>query len=1078
MGNVHRATLREGGAEVAIKVLRKDLAENPDVVARFVGERQALKATNHPNVVKVHDLIVDDDLGIVMEYIAGGTLADSLARHENGAAAALRLGAAIASGLAAVHRSGVAHRDLKPANILCYRTADGIVPKLTDFGVARLISKATTMTSQVIGTPTYMAPEQAVKKPDDPGDRHAQALAGDVYSFGAVLFEMLTGRPPYEEDNAVALVMAHTQAPIPTVEGAPDGVSDLLTRMMAKEWRDRPTDLDEIASLLEGFGGQVTPGARPTAGDTTGTVLEPTPSPETPVDGTIIRPREEAGHLIPDPPAPSPDPSDVTGAKAGHDEGGRDRRKLLIAAVVAVIALIAGLFAFPPGGDGESEVEAVSPEYAFAPSRVGDAGIATRNYQFTSVEGDEVSVTVTIVNDGDEPLTAEHLEIIPKSIAEHVDDITFDPEPDEIVDPDPKVLFFITDLQPGGSFIITYSAAVEALGDDLARLEAFADDQRDAEADHRAETGEPEPEALISELAISADSTVLEVGNEIVLVLSGTTTEGEPADDTLLTGISWSSSAEDIAAVDSTGKVKAIRAGTVEIMVQSGDITATIALTVETPPEDDDDGSELADDATTTTEQVTTTVAPTTTQAGATTTTSTTSTTTTTTLPDPDPPSRVTGVSASAGNEEATVDWSAPGTNGAPITEYQVRSSSGSTQNASGSTTSLNFTGLTNGSSYSFQVRARNTAGWGPWSNSSTSVTPSSVPLAPAAPGATRGSAEVALTWAAPDDGGLPITEYRIESDIAAGEKVDGGSPYTWTGLTNGTAYSFRVRACNANGCGSWSPWSAAATPSTIPGVPGIGSASRGNASASVSWSAPASNGGSPLTTYEIDSDVAPGTNSTLSSPYSWTGLSNGTAYRFRVRACNVNGCSAYSGWTSAVTPSTTPATVGKPSVSAGNARVTVSWSTPNDGGASLTGYEIDSDNASGTRSDGASPYAWTGLSNGTSYRFRVRACNTNGCGSWSSWSNAATPVAPRVISLTRGSPINGGYWYNVSLSGFTPNSSVTVACHDSVDSNFWTQSISINGSGNGGDSTLCWSADGPSHWVTGGGVTSNTVNW
>jgi serine/threonine-protein kinase len=192
VGRVYHAYQRDGGPDVAVKLLRDELTEQPEVVARFVRERQLLRLVDHPNVVRVHDLVVDGDrLGIVMDLVSGGDLRRAFPA-ECRPAQATGLVAQIADALACVHAAGVVHRDVKPENVLVEIGDDGqLRARLTDFGVSRLVGGTMTRVTSLIGTPGYLAPEVG-------GGGRAEAAA-DIYALGVMLFELCTGRPPSAE---------------------------------------------------------------------------------------------------------------------------------------------------------------------------------------------------------------------------------------------------------------------------------------------------------------------------------------------------------------------------------------------------------------------------------------------------------------------------------------------------------------------------------------------------------------------------------------------------------------------------------------------------------------------------------------------------------------------------------------------------------------------------------------------------------------------------------------------------------------------------------------------------------------
>lgn len=200
-GTVWRARQREtAGAEaavagqpgetVAIKVLKEELANDADVVMRFLRERSVLLRLTHPNIVRTRDLVVEGELlALVMDLVEGPDLHRYL--RENGPfspVGAALLTAQIADALAASHADGVVHRDLKPANVLLKQDTGEMYPMLTDFGIARLAdSPGLTRTHEFVGTPAYVAPESAEGRP--------QTSAVDIYGAGILLYELVTGRP-------------------------------------------------------------------------------------------------------------------------------------------------------------------------------------------------------------------------------------------------------------------------------------------------------------------------------------------------------------------------------------------------------------------------------------------------------------------------------------------------------------------------------------------------------------------------------------------------------------------------------------------------------------------------------------------------------------------------------------------------------------------------------------------------------------------------------------------------------------------------------------------------------------------
>jgi uncharacterized protein (TIGR02145 family) len=258
------------------------------------------------------------------------------------------------------------------------------------------------------------------------------------------------------------------------------------------------------------------------------------------------------------------------------------------------------------------------------------------------------------------------------------------------------------------------------------------------------------------------------------------------------------------------------------------------------------------------------------------------------TLTVPDAPTIGT---ATGGNAQASVTFTAPASNGgSAITGYTLTSNPGSFI-ANGTASPITITGLTNGTAYTFTVTATNAIGTSLASSASNPVTPSTIPGPPTIGTATKGNAQASVTFSSPlSNGGSVITGYIATSNPEGLSGSGISSPITVTGLTNGIAYTFSVAAVNANGTGTSSASSNSVIPSTVPGAPVIGTATPGNAQASVSFTAPASDGGSAITGYTVTSSPGGITRSGSVSPVVVNGLSNGTGYTFTVTATNVNG--------------------------------------------------------------------------------------------------------------------------------------------------------------------------------------------
>ena len=349
-------------------------------------------------------------------------------------------------------------------------------------------------------------------------------------------------------------------------------------------------------------------------------------------------------------------------------------------------------------------------------------------------------------------------------------------------------------------------------------------------------------------------------------------------------------------------------------------------------------------------------------------------------------PSAPGAPSVSPGNGQVTISWSAPANGGAIITKYEVfqnNVSIGTTSN-----TSLIRTGLSNGTSYSYSVRAYNAAGWGSQS-ASTSATPrANAPSAPNAPSVSPGNGQVTISWSAPANNGATITSYEVfQNGVSIGTTAS--TSMTKTGLANGASYSYTVRAYNTAGWGNQST-ATIAVPRTVPSTPGAPTVSPGNGQVAISWTAPAANGAA-ITNYEVfQNGVSIGTTTSLSMTK--TGLSNGTSYSYTVRAYNAAGWGATSASTGGI-PRTVPSAPNAPSVMPGNGQVTISWAAPAANGAAITNYEVFQNGVSIGMTTSLSMVK-SSLSNGTNYSYTVRAYNAVGWGNQS----AATGAIPRTV--------------------------------------------------------------------------------
>ncbi|MFI9322318.1 protein kinase [Kitasatospora aureofaciens] len=277
----------EPGQQVAIKVLREELAADPDVVMRFLRERSLLLRLSHPNIVRVRDLVVEGELlALVMDLVEGPDLARYLrANGPFSPIAGALLMAQVADALAASHADGIVHRDLKPANVLLASTVvqgiEQMHPMLTDFGIARLAdSPGVTRTHEFVGTPAYVAPESAEGRP--------QTSAVDVYGAGIMLYELVTGRQPFQGDSALAVLQAHLAQEPQRPSTMPEPLWTVIERCLRKDPAQRPS-ATALARALRVVAAGVGVHASPAAVDealAVGALLLPDPQP-TAVPGVV-----------------------------------------------------------------------------------------------------------------------------------------------------------------------------------------------------------------------------------------------------------------------------------------------------------------------------------------------------------------------------------------------------------------------------------------------------------------------------------------------------------------------------------------------------------------------------------------------------------------------------------------------------------------------------------------------------------------------------------------------------------------------------------------------------------------------
>lgn len=350
MGQVWRGRDRDGH-QLAFKLLRPELTEDPKVVQRFVQERSILTSIEHPNVVSMRDLVVEGDtLAIVMDLVDGGDLRALLSGARTlPPALVAELGAGIAAGLAAVHAAGVIHRDVKPENVLIDAAVNPGRPRLTDFGIAKFVQQEGTngRSTMLVGTPQYIAPELI--------DGQEPTASTDLYALGIMLYELVCGVTPFAGGSTLAVLRSHAERSPGRPAGVPDSLWDLISWLLGKHPAARPQSASQVATLLDALVPELT--GIP-ALEALSEPPEPEPSVHTQLTEATTRP------LTASPAVVALSQQEVH----GHDPAPRRvfsgrRRVVLAGALAGVLLLAGGGFAAAKliGGTGQSESSLRSP---------------------------------------------------------------------------------------------------------------------------------------------------------------------------------------------------------------------------------------------------------------------------------------------------------------------------------------------------------------------------------------------------------------------------------------------------------------------------------------------------------------------------------------------------------------------------------------------------------------------------------------------------------------------------------------------------------------------------------------------
>ncbi len=370
MGAVYSARHPLIGKKAAIKVISPALCADPAAVERFVQEARSVNQIGHPNIVDVFSFgeLPDKRAYFVMEWLAGESLGDRMARERLSPAEAVEILDQVCEGLEAAHETGIIHRDLKPDNVflMAVRSSQRQIVKLLDFGIAKLAGSGDvriqrTRTGVMMGTPGYISPEQARGRNVD----HRT----DVYALGAMAFEMLCGRLPFDADNAMDIVMQHLTEPPPAPSSLwpeiPPDLEQIVLGMLAKDPAERPT-LAEVRAVLANHKGSRLTGATGAVATSAGpSGFSPriqTPPAGVPLSRPAATPRPTA------PPDTMLDTSTaerpVAATMAPATTPGRKKGLLVGIAVTAVLAAGAVAFVVTRGGKASTDgpdVKGVAP---------------------------------------------------------------------------------------------------------------------------------------------------------------------------------------------------------------------------------------------------------------------------------------------------------------------------------------------------------------------------------------------------------------------------------------------------------------------------------------------------------------------------------------------------------------------------------------------------------------------------------------------------------------------------------------------------------------------------------------------
>ena len=368
----------------------------------------------------------------------------------------------------------------------------------------------------------------------------------------------------------------------------------------------------------------------------------------------------------------------------------------------------------------------------------------------------------------------------------------------------------------------------------------------------------------------------------------------------------------------------------------------------------------------------------------------------------PGPP---TGVTATSGNDQLVLSWTAPTSDGgSPITGYVVAGNYGNLALACHTMAmSCTVSSLKNGHVYRVRVLADNANGKGPYAATVDALV--GLPDPPVVT-ATPGNSSALVAWT-PTADGIATTGYTVTASPGGATCATTSTTCQITGLANGTHYTFSVVAADRYGTGPAGV--ATTTPATVPGVPLGVSGTAQNTAVAVGWAPPADDGGSPITGYTVTANPGGSTCATAATSCTIAGLVNGDSYTLTVTATNAMGTGAPSAASPAVVPATVPGPPTGLTFLPGYESVSVSWAPPvDDGGSAVTGYAVTEHSTGGSCTSAGTACSVTGLSQGAEYSFTVTATNLAGTGAPSSVTPFTSACIPAIYTSVTGCDLNG----------------------------------------------------------------------